>query len=592
MADLTQLHGFRDSVRWSLGPQGVDVEGSGVERTPGAPTTVTRVWEGYSNAINQVAQEYDVPCVLIVATICTESAGKADAIRLEPGYKSDEETPNKVSPGLMQTLISTARDALQATVDRQWLLEPANSIKAGTAFIAKQRALTNLDPPLVAAAYNAGGLRYDSSAANRWKLVQYPVGTSEHCDRFVKWFNDAVAALSTHATKAAVPYGRLLDTAAAAQSFADARLGAQSPPAGKITTFPPEPFERMETAQPVAAVATALVGNGGGAPTGKVTTFPPEPFERMETAEVIPATATGLAAADDLRTPPTGSITTFPPEPFERMETAERLTTTAAALGDGIADVLGSARKILGAVVGGAEVAAAVAAGDRNEDHLTDIVFYARHPDRRGRPIGRGDTQLAREWTAIRDSTVRPVLLILQTSSAPAPSPAPSPGAPSEAPGPQVPFDEIARRLLAAAAKHQELGVDLPGDQARRIPCVLTKLLDPVMDDRAILMNVWSDMWRGPNPLDKQQWDFLLSHLRTEMTDLFNQSLHLGSSDAEMLAFYRDFYDAQIFRNNHWLLQQEFPLGGGSSVPASTREIHDWVASQQNSQQSIYSCFI
>lgn len=106
---LAEFHGYKDSVRWRLVPAGVEVEGSGVERTRSVAKTVTRVWETYAADINRTARARRVPCALIVATICTESGGRADAVRLEPGYKSDESTPHKVSPGLMQTLISTAR---------------------------------------------------------------------------------------------------------------------------------------------------------------------------------------------------------------------------------------------------------------------------------------------------------------------------------------------------------------------------------------------------------------------------------------------------------------------------------------------------
>jgi hypothetical protein len=491
VTDLTQFHGYRDSVRWRLGPQGVEIEGSGVERTAGAPITVTSVWDTHAEAINRAAQQYDVPCVLIVATICTESGGNADAVRLEPKYKSDEETPNQVSPGLMQTLISTARQAMSATVDRQWLLDPANSITAGTAVIAQQRTQTELDPPLVAAAYNAGGLRYDSSAGNRWKLVQFPIGTSEHCDRFVKWFNDAVAALAGHAVRPTVPYDRLLGPAA--QSLAAAGAPAQ-PEAAKVSgLFPPAPFERVETAQPLVAAAALAAGDTTASAVKLV--FPPEPFERMETAQIVSASAASFATVPDTRTSGgSEKISLFPPDPFERLETVQPIPAAAAALG---------------------------------------------------------------------------------TNGAPAT---------------QVSFEDIARKLLAAAAKHKDLGVDLPGDQARRIPCILTKLLDPKADDRAILINVSNDLFRQPRPLTPSEWSLLLSPLRKEMVDFFGQSVRLGASDAVMLTQFRDFYDAQIFRNTHWLLQQELPLGGGGGVPVSTRAIHDWVAQQQDNPHSIYSC--
>lgn len=212
---LTDFHRrFDDSVRWRLTPDGVEIEGSGIERTKGNPATVTKVWESYSAEINRTARSRGVPCALIIATICTESGGRASAIRLEPGYKSDQATPGKVSPGLMQTLISTAREAMKDnSIDRDWLLKAGNSIEAGTAVIAKQSSKTHLDPPLVAAAYNSGGVYEQTGANNRWKLRQYPIGTSAHCDRFIKFFNDAVYVLKNHGTKPSVGIEKLLDNA-------------------------------------------------------------------------------------------------------------------------------------------------------------------------------------------------------------------------------------------------------------------------------------------------------------------------------------------------------------------------------------------
>ena len=207
---LTDFHTFEDSIRWRLTPDGVEIDGAGVERTKGAPNTVTRVWEAYAADINRTARARRVPCELIIATICTESGGKANAVRLEPGYKSDEATPNKVSPGLTQTLISTASEVMGRKVTREWLLEPANAIEAGSIYIARQSKKTGFDPPLVAAAYNAGSLKYQDGKNNRWKLRQFPIGTGAHCDRFVQFFNDAVYVLKRHSTKPALSFADFL----------------------------------------------------------------------------------------------------------------------------------------------------------------------------------------------------------------------------------------------------------------------------------------------------------------------------------------------------------------------------------------------
>jgi hypothetical protein len=205
--ELWEFHGYKDSVRWKLTSEGVYIENSGIERTPGAPLTTRKVWQNFAEFINKWAIEYGIPAELIVATICTESNGNASAIRKEPGYISDDKTPNKISVGLMQTLISTARKALnREDIDKNWLLNPTNSIQAGCAYIKMQYKLTQFDPPKVACAYNAGSIYYNNSPNNRWKMRQFPLGTSQHTDRFIKWFNDFVYLINQREVSPKVSY--------------------------------------------------------------------------------------------------------------------------------------------------------------------------------------------------------------------------------------------------------------------------------------------------------------------------------------------------------------------------------------------------
>lgn len=193
MPELRARHKYLDSkISWRLTEKGILIDAANAPETfGGEPTTVRKVWQSFGSMIEEWANGFGVPVELIVATICTESEGDPKAVREEPGYVSDSRTPNKVSPGLMQTLISTARGALgDDAITRNWLLEPGNSIRAGTAYIAQQFKSTHFDPPKVACAYNAGSLRYNNSERNRWKMLQYPINTGEHADRFVKWFNE------------------------------------------------------------------------------------------------------------------------------------------------------------------------------------------------------------------------------------------------------------------------------------------------------------------------------------------------------------------------------------------------------------------
>lgn len=207
LRDQLEPHNAFGGVLWQLTREGLVVDGH-LDRTPGALVTVPRVWSAYRDFILNSAIEYRVPVELIVATICTESGGRADAVRIEPGWKSDALNPARVSAGLMQTLIETARDTTGNTsLDRGALFDPATSIDAGTCYISEQRSRTHLDPPLVACAYNAGSLKRNDGEANRWKLKQYPIGTGAHADRFTQWFNDCFAffALESASLPATAP---------------------------------------------------------------------------------------------------------------------------------------------------------------------------------------------------------------------------------------------------------------------------------------------------------------------------------------------------------------------------------------------------
>jgi hypothetical protein len=57
----------------------------------------------------------------------------------------------------------------------------------------------------------------------------------------------------------------------------------------------------------------------------------------------------------------------------------------------------------------------AMAKGQYNENSLTDLVFYKRHPELGGKPLSSsmsGFSSLSKEWTGIRDSIVRPLLKV------------------------------------------------------------------------------------------------------------------------------------------------------------------------------------
>lgn len=193
---LLEWHGAplgQGARRWRLTAQGIAIEG---ETPPGStpPRLAAASWARHQAPLEAAARRFAVPVELLLATACTESGGRAEAVREEPGFTSDAATPHRVSPGLMQTLISSAREALgDPKLDRAALLDPAVSAAAGAAFIARQARLTGFDPPLVAIAYNAGSLR---PATNPWGLVQTRRGNGHfHADSFCDFFNDALALI-------------------------------------------------------------------------------------------------------------------------------------------------------------------------------------------------------------------------------------------------------------------------------------------------------------------------------------------------------------------------------------------------------------
>jgi hypothetical protein len=90
-------------------------------------------------------------------------------------------------------------------------------------------------------------------------------------------------------------------------------------------------------------------------------------------------------------------------------------------------------------------VRSAIRRGTTNENQLTDLVFFRRHPERHGRALSSAEPdfpRLSQEWLSIRDTIVRPSLRGPGPVPAAPSAPSTPPAAPAPAPGPAVPAGE------------------------------------------------------------------------------------------------------------------------------------------------------
>ncbi|HEX3574137.1 MAG TPA: transglycosylase SLT domain-containing protein [Rhodopila sp.] len=170
-------------VRWRLTSDGIIMENeTNAERTVGEPVTVRRIWHDFGPIIKAACATHGVPAEMVVTTIAVESRGIVKASLMEPD--------GRTSIGLMQTLTGTASEVMGRPVTGRELETPEISIEAGTRYIAKNREVTNFDPILVAAAYNAGSLQPPRPEdTNPFRLRS----TGDHLIRTKLFYNDTVA---------------------------------------------------------------------------------------------------------------------------------------------------------------------------------------------------------------------------------------------------------------------------------------------------------------------------------------------------------------------------------------------------------------
>jgi len=174
---LDPARGFHDvfgGIHWAVSGQRVVLHAN----TPtGSITATRRCMARYGASIRKWADHYKISRASVLATAMTESSCT------NPAGSSDG-----LSSGPMQVTASTCAALMglsRGTCRVRMHTSPDFSFQVGAKYMASsyQRAQHHRDPPKIAAAYNAGSVRY--SSRNRWHMLT----TGNHIDRWVTAYN-------------------------------------------------------------------------------------------------------------------------------------------------------------------------------------------------------------------------------------------------------------------------------------------------------------------------------------------------------------------------------------------------------------------
>ncbi len=252
----------------------------------------------------------------------------------------------------------------------------------------------------------------------------------------------------------------------------------------------------------------------------------------------------------------------------------------------------------------------AIQRGVRDENRLTDMVFTARHPDRRGQRLQPGEQQLRREWLDIRDRLVRPALRASSSVNAPV-----VPAAAHPLVWPTSPFPPAeASRFINALSKLETRVKSTPDPRNSRYQCWFPKLRNSSVDDRVIRWSKICPATTGAlgaafvvGPCDISM-GFPVAQQKIENSirsvadvDSVGQSLgiitylksdivvseEMTSLPLENLRMLHDDVQVAIDKLRKW---SDSPMGGSSAMPRAYVSIKDWIGGRQRDSKSVYSC--
>lgn len=202
----SDLHNIFDGVSWQIQNGYLVIDGG--EKPMGSDSLVKSCLDQFGESFKKWSDDQQVKMAHFYATAVTES-----------GCKNLKGSGDGLSSGIMQVTGSTGNGLLsklgRSFGSAQECMEamssdPDLSIELGARYMAQPAQIEKntfapingqsspkgpaLDPPKVAAGYNAGSLRESSS--NRWHLVT----TGNHIDRYVAAYNSFIAYAKQEST--------------------------------------------------------------------------------------------------------------------------------------------------------------------------------------------------------------------------------------------------------------------------------------------------------------------------------------------------------------------------------------------------------
>jgi hypothetical protein len=193
-------HRFADGGPWSYVANGL-VESGSKSPVANTPELITEVFSTFGDDLRNVATEEGVPIELLVAAIAlvAENVGTASAahyVRYLDGFTGDNETPGLAYVGCTGLRFDRVRALLGGTTIADYVSQSQTAIRTAARHILSTIVDTRFQPPMVASVYNKdGSIVYDPTS--RWKMAN-----GEQIDRFLGWFNAAIAAIVMNASLA------------------------------------------------------------------------------------------------------------------------------------------------------------------------------------------------------------------------------------------------------------------------------------------------------------------------------------------------------------------------------------------------------